>query len=135
MIRRRGGQRVFISYSLRDAEWARSFARDLVEQGFDVSSEDWTAIRPGEDQTGTVAEALRDSDIVALVLTDRHLDSPWMLFELGAAMAGSKAVVAVVAEDVDVSKLPVPLQRVVVVRKESPRITAASVASGLLKAS
>lgn len=130
MTQSRDGQRVFISYSLHDKEWVRAFAQDIQDQGFDVWLEDWTAT-----SAGVVSKALRDSDVVILLVTDQYLDSPWTLFELGAAMAGNKAVVPVVSEGIDLSKLPVPLRHVVFVRKEEPKVTAERVVSGLLKAS
>jgi hypothetical protein len=41
-------------------------------------------------------------------------------FELGAAVADKKRIIPVIAQDVDISQVPLPVRRFQMVREESP---------------
>jgi len=126
--------KIFVSYSLPDSGWVEVFARGLRERGFDV----WlgtNAVGPGEMLQAATVRNLRESDVVVMLFDAMTLNSPSALFELGAAMAGNKAVVPVIPGDLDLAELPVPLRQVRFVRRDGPDTTAAQVAGRLLKAS
>ncbi len=126
--------KVFLSYSHADRAWAQKFAGTLKESGIEV----WAGeeeLSNGNHLQESLVRGLRESDVVVILFDAETLQNPNALFELGAAMAGNKAVVPVVPPGLNVSHLPVPLQRVVFLAKGSPEATAAKLIEGLLRRS
>lgn len=92
---------IFISSSSNvDRVWVAEFASALKDAGitnfFDVRD-----IKPGELWRDKIEEALRDSRILVLILSGGGEISPWIFFELGAALADKKKIIPVVPEEVD----------------------------------
>ncbi len=54
--------------------------------------------------------AKHGSDIIAFVVTPENIDRPDLFFELGAAIGSGKRAVAIVAKDLELSRLPYPLR-------------------------
>ncbi len=122
--------KVFLSYSLADRAWAEAFASELSERGIAV----WPVNeqRPnGNHRQESLVRGLKESDVVVILFDAKTLQNPNILFELGAAMAGNKAVVPVMPPGVSIAHLPVPLQRVVFLAKASPQTTAAKLVEEL----
>jgi TIR domain len=110
---------VFLSYSMADREWAAAFAQSLEESGvrvwFDVSS-----IAPGERWQDRIQDALRASKVLVVVLSSASIESPWTFFELGAAVADKKRIIPVIANDVQIERIPSLLRQFQFLRESSP---------------
>ncbi len=115
--------KVFLSYAHADSAWAEKFAGALKESGIEIWAEEGETAN-GNHLPESLARGLKESDVVVILFDAKTLQSPNALFELGAAMAGNKAVVPVVPPGMHVPRLPVPLQRVIFLAKGSPEGTA-----------
>lgn len=73
--------KVFISHAPTDAELARRVAGVLWAAGFQVWDE--TQILPGDNWGEMLAEALRESDAMVVLLTPDSVRSQNMVFEVG----------------------------------------------------
>lgn len=77
--------RVFISHATEDADLARRLARDLEREGFGV----WIApdsIRHGEEWVDAISQALRECEVLVLLLTPAAVRSYWVKKEVKLAM-------------------------------------------------
>lgn len=86
-------QRIFLSYSNDDSPYVRLVAAELARRGLDarLPHED---IDVGEPVTDRVENALRSSSVLVAFLGGA-LDSPWLNFEIGAALGAAKTVLPV----------------------------------------
>jgi|SRR5882724_6293172 len=116
-------RRIFISHSRADRDWVRAFAESLKAQGVQVWLDD-LQIQPGERLEDAIEEGLRNSDVVAFVITSDNVRGPNLLFELGAAIGMGKRAVPIVSKDVETSDLPYPLRVRQFLLRESPEETA-----------
>lgn len=121
---------VFISYSHSDAGWAEEFARSLEKQGLSVWL-DRFELTPGRPWAEALETALRDSDVFAFLVQPDKLNSPFLSFELGAAISMRKTVVPVVPPSVQQHQLPSPLRRIQWLERTSPEETAQKFAQAL----
>jgi nucleoside 2-deoxyribosyltransferase len=115
--------RVFVSYSHKEAAWAKEFAQALSQRGLQVWI-DQLAVKAGESIGEAVEKGLRESDIFVTLIDPSTLSSPSLFFELGAAIGMDKRVVAIVPEDLDPSQLPLPLRARRFLIKRAPEATA-----------
>lgn len=124
-----GKPRVFLSYSRRDADWARSFAEALKQRGVSVWFDEFD-VKPGEPLREALESALRNSDVLVALLDPEYPSTPAVFFELGAALGMGKKVVSIVPKD----HLPlnVRLRRYLV--RDSPEETAEELSHTLLAA-
>lgn len=110
---------VFLSYSMRDKEWVSAFADSLrtadVRAWFDVSS-----LTPGDRWQDKIQEALRASKTLIVILSSHSIDSPWIFFELGAAIADKKRIIPIVTEDIGIERIPILLRQFQFLRETSP---------------
>ena len=124
--------KVFLSYSDRDRDWAREFASELRERGvsawFDASE-----LGPGEPWKERIADALRESRVLVLIVSPGALRSRWMLFELGAAVADNKQIIPVLVGDISLDDVPPLVFRYQALRESSPRIAGQRVAEAISK--
>lgn len=100
---------VFVSYSLRDQEWAQRFVDELTKKGVNV----WSAEKElpvGESIADRIEEQLRSSDIFVFLVGPDSIHSLNLAFELGAALGMGKRVIAIVAKEVQQSDLPGPIK-------------------------
>ena len=116
-------KRIFISHSAGDREWVQAFAASLQAQGASVWLDE-LKIGPGERLEEAIEKGLRDSDVVAFVITPDHMKGPDLLFELGAAVGMGKRAVPIISQDVAISELPYPLRVRRFLPRESPEETA-----------
>jgi len=75
---------VFISYSSTDKELARQIADALRNASFQVWND--TQIFPGDNWAELIANELRESDAMVVLLTPNSVDSPYINAEVGYAL-------------------------------------------------
>lgn len=121
---------VFLSYSHEDRAWASEFAAALREAGlkawFDVHD-----LLPGERWQEHVEKALRESSTLVVILSPESAKSPWTFFELGAAIAGNKRIIPVLAQEMAPERVPVLLRRFQYLEEPSPSKAGKRVAEAL----
>lgn len=123
-------RKVFISYSHSDKEWVRKFAETIVTSGIDVWFDEFN-IKPGEPLVESLEKGLRESDAVVLVLNAENMRRPNIFFEIGAALGMNKAIIPVVPAGFEYHKLPLPLQRIKFLIRNSPEETARELTSAV----
>jgi hypothetical protein len=114
---------VFVSYSQREADWAKSFAGALEDRGVHVWLDQF-AVKAGERLQEAIEKGLRESELFVTLIDSANIKNPSLLFELGAAIGMGKRVVAIVPEDFDPAELPLPLRARRFLRKGPPDSTA-----------
>lgn len=98
--------RIFLSHSHRDAPLAARTSTELEKNGFQV----WNADRdllPGDNWAETVAQALKESNTMVVLLTPTTMESPWVKKEIEYALGSrnySDRLIPVVVGDPD--KIP-----------------------------
>src|SRR5271170_6267426 len=116
-------QKVFISHSANDADWARSFAQALKERGVTVWFDEFD-VQPGESVRDAVEAGLRSSDVLVALLDADSSSKPNLFFELGAALGMGKRVVAMVPKDLDPGVLPLDVRLRRYLIRDTPEQTA-----------
>jgi hypothetical protein len=122
--------KVFISHSgtSSDRKWLDQFARALERQDLSVLINE-VEFDPGESFVQEIRKALRSSDIIVSLIDDEAANSPNIFFELGAAVALGKRMVAIVPSNFNLRLLPDPLRERSFLLKGTPDETAKSLAS------
>jgi TIR domain len=115
--------RVFVSYSSRDGDWAQAFAQSLEKFGVKVWI-DRLSLVPGQTWPAVLEKALRESDVVAVVVNPAEALRPDLFFEIGAAVGMGKRLVPIFPKDYDLSELPYPLRVRHGILRETPEETA-----------
>lgn len=123
-------RKVFISYSHSDKEWARKFAQTIATSGIEVWFDEFN-IKPGEPLVESLEKGLRESDAVVLLLNAENMRRPNIFFEIGAALGMNKAIIPVVPAGFEYHKLPLPLQRIKFLIRNSPEETARELTSAV----
>jgi hypothetical protein len=118
-----GVQKLFISHSIEDADWARSFAKALKERGVTVWLEDFE-VKPGESWGDANESALRSSDVLVPLLDGETSSTRVFFFELGAAIAMGKRVVPILARGLDPAVLPPKVRLRPYLVRDTPEQTA-----------
>lgn len=118
--------KIFLSYAREDRPWAEAFADALEKEG--ISSWLDASIRPGDKWQEAIEQALRESAAVILLVGPRSVGNPFLFFEMGAALAMKKRIIPVVSDEVERSKIPVPLLQRQYVVQGDPEATAREVA-------
>jgi|SRR5256885_2184832 len=92
---------VFISHSSKDEVLVRRIADVLKASGMDVW-DDTREIMPGENYAEKVAQALKESEAMIVLLTSEGINSKWMRWEIEYALgraAFNKRVIPVTVGD------------------------------------
>lgn len=101
--------RVFISHTQDDREFARELSEALRAKGLSASGAwDLPTGVPIEEQ---LQERMGSADLYVTLLSDRTLLSPWVLFELGAAVGGRKTLFLVFLSERAEIDAPASLKR------------------------
>jgi hypothetical protein len=79
-------RRVFISYAHEDATTARSVARALGDEGFNVWLGEWH-LEPGSDLQEGIRRAIQSSDAAVVLLSPAAVDSRWLQEEVELLLA------------------------------------------------
>jgi len=96
---------IFISHVAANRQWAREMSKALRDRGA-LTSADWD-IRAGEDVSKSLRKKITDCDGVVALIDRDDLRSPWVFFELGAAVSAGKRLFPVVSRELKRNELPV----------------------------
>jgi len=87
-------QKIFISYSRKDIDFARKLAGDLESAGYDVWW-DITDLQGGDDWIRTIPNAIASSQFVIVVLTPNSIESEWVEKEYTQALSLRKKIIPI----------------------------------------
>ena len=95
--------KIYFSYSQKDKEYVTAVAKHVEEAGHDVIF-DSNLLRPGDQFTDILYQAVNSADAVVIFWSDAAAASNWVSSEIGAAIASSKGearrlVIPVVLDD------------------------------------
>jgi predicted nucleotide-binding protein len=121
--------KIFISHSAKDADWARLFAQALKERGMSVWFDEF--VKPGESWPDTLEAGLRGSNVLVALLDQESSSRANLFFELGAAIGMGKRVVSIVPKDMDPDALPVDVRLRRYLIRDTPEQTAKELSSTL----
>jgi TIR domain len=97
---------VFISFARRDEAWASQFVDELEAQGVHAWL-DKTDIAPRDHIGEKLEQALRESRVVAVLISPNYITNPSSAFELGAALGGNKKIIPILTQEgEDLPRLP-----------------------------
>lgn len=122
--------KVFISYSHSDKEWARKFAETIASTGLEIWFDEFN-IKLGQPLIEAIEKGLRESNVVVLLINAENINRPTLFFEIGAALSMNKAIIPVIPKDFEYHKLPLPLQRIKFLFRNSPEETAKELAAAV----
>ncbi|MFB7668721.1 toll/interleukin-1 receptor domain-containing protein [Kitasatospora sp. NPDC056138] len=91
------GGKVFLSYSRRDTEFARRVT-DRLEGHVREIWVDWQAIKPSEKWRRSIADGIRESDAMVVLISRSSLASPYCWDEVRQAIEERKRILPVVIE-------------------------------------
>ena len=115
--------KVFISHSFSDNGLAREFANSLHQRGVKVWL-DSNDLQSGRSWREGIEKALRESNVIVLLVTPDTIKRPNLFFEVGAAIGMGKPLIPVLSEDMDSALLPTSLRERQHLLKSSPDATA-----------
>lgn len=95
---------IFISSAPRDRDLAESLAQSVRETGAEVLSVAQTPDR-AEVVSFDLHRALRKADEIVFILTDRSLNNPYLIYEMGAAFSMRKRFTSILV-GVEDSEIP-----------------------------
>ena len=87
-------EKVFLSYSRKDIDFARKLAGDLEKAGYDVWW-DITDLRGGDDWVSTIPAAIAASRYMVVVLSPNSIESEWVRKEYTQALNLRKKIVPI----------------------------------------
>lgn len=122
---------IFVSYSSKDRPWVSEFVAALRNEGVIPWSD--AEIAPGDKWADVIQQALRESSALVMILSPDNAESPWMFFELGAAIADKKKIIPVIVKNLERSRIPSLLQGFQFLDEPSPSIAGKRVAEVLGK--
>lgn len=93
--------RIFISYSRKDIDFARKLAGDLETAGYDVWW-DITDLRGGDDWVRNIPEAIKTSQYFIVVLTPNSIESEWVRKEYTQALSLRKKIIPIMLTSCEV---------------------------------
>ncbi len=99
---------IFLSHSSQDRDWVIPFEQRLRE--LDLRVFDQAEIQVGERWADALEDALRESEYVVLLVSNRTINSNWAAAELGAALALKKRLIPIVDQDVSSEEMPGPIK-------------------------
>ena len=112
------GSRVFISHAAADRGLAHRVAEAAQKFGSQVWLDEWS-LPQGASLASRINAALKDSDVVVAIVSKQSAQSPWLNWELGAALALDKKILIVTdADNLSERDLPPTLRSLVRVRPQ-----------------
>lgn len=124
---------VFLSYTRPDDADAKKIASALHKRGWEV----WLAderLLPGMNWQDEIEKALRQSDVIAVLMNPDSLSRPDAFFELGAAIGMGKHVVPIVPAEFNSFQMPGDTRYIKAIERRSPEETADELVASLVGA-
>jgi hypothetical protein len=87
-------QKIFLSYSRKDIDFARKLSGDLEKAGYDVWW-DLTDLRGGDDWVRVIPDAIATSEFFIVVLSPNSIESEWVRKEYTQALSLRKKIVPI----------------------------------------
>jgi len=94
-------QKIFLSYSRKDIDFARKLSGDLEKAGYDVWW-DLTDLRGGDDWVRVIPDAIAKSDFFIIVLSPNSIESEWVRKEYTQALSLRKKIIPLMFASCDV---------------------------------
>lgn len=95
---------VFISYSRDSQDYAQRLGAALKDS-WAASFIDQAQLSLGESFHDVIRAKMQSASAFVVLLTQRAIESQWILFELGVAQALGKPIILLLLGDVDVDRL------------------------------
>lgn len=92
-------------------------------------------LAPGERWDDKLQQALRESSIIVVILSENSVENPWIFFELGAAIADKKRIIPVLVGNVESKRIPSFLRRLQFINETSPAEAGKRIANAIEKTS
>ena len=117
-VPQRADPRVFVSHSHQDKEFAEQF-RDLLVLAFGLETDDirctsasGSRITPGADVNNTLKRETRHADTFVVLISEKSVESEYVLFEMGARWAtdDNDTLFVVCLPGTDYENIPGPAQ-------------------------
>lgn len=102
--------RIFLSYSSRDGEIAGRIY-NAIRKIPDIEVFYSGKINPGENWENRIKKELEICDIVIILLSEKSINSQWIMYELGAAWGLNKRIIPVVTNFELISEIPLELHK------------------------
>jgi hypothetical protein len=125
--------KIFLSYSYQDKAWVSEFVQVLNAKGVNAWF-DMADIKLGESIHDVIANALRESTVLVVILSEQSVKSPWIFFELGAAVADKKKIIPVLIDDTRFEEIPMPLIKYQFLKESSAKDAGEKIARALSEA-
>jgi len=117
---RAGTLRIFVSYS-SDDRWFATLLLDRLANHSGVSVFATQNLSAAGDYRRRLKEELRAAGAFLVLLSPRSVRSNWVLYELGAAWALGKPIVAVLTDPAVRSKIPIEAHQLSIVHVGDPK--------------
>ena len=78
--------KIFISYSWADKPFVRNLANRLEQNGYSIWLDEKELV-PGDKISSKIADAIDDSRVVVIVITENSINSKWLKYELDLAIS------------------------------------------------
>lgn len=118
----------FISHSSQDGDFAARLARILRNQGVSAASDQ--QIQHGENWETAIRGELDNAEAVVLVMSPDALNSPYVMLEVGAALASHKPIIPVLPPNRRIPRdVPQPIGELHILRTD--KLSDAEIATSL----
>lgn len=112
---------VFISYSRKDAELARKIALQLRDQDIPVWI-DVNNVAVGSNWDQAIQQALEESISLIMIISNDSIDSQYVLFEYGYAMAQSIPVIPIIRSSSPPKAIPDNLRALQILNSDDAQL-------------
>jgi hypothetical protein len=113
--------KVFLSYKMEDREVAQRIQRELELLGHTIRV-DTNSVVVGSEWRDSLMRSLMDSDAVVVLVTERSIQSPFVVSEIGAARAFGQTPKKMALLPIIFGSMPIPpvIQDLYVIRVANP---------------
>lgn len=116
---------IFISHSSADAPAVNYFVSEVLQKSLGFSADEYfyssapgTGLRTGTDIDDTILEKIDKSDLIIYFLSQRFMETPYCLCEMGAAWAMGKRIFPIIIPDLKKADVPAIISRDFIKRME-----------------
>lgn len=109
---------IFISHSSADAPAVNLFVSEVLQQALGFSADEYfyssapgTGLRTGTDIDDTILDKIDKSDLIIYFLSQRFMETPYCLCEMGAAWALGKPIFPIIIPDLKKADVPAIISR------------------------